>query len=476
MSGEIDRLKEIKNEVNAISQSYCSAKWLQSTLLLQNGKTHSCHHPRPHAIELDEIRDNPSGLHNTRYKKVMRVEMINGKRPAECQFCWNIEDMPGDHISDRIIKSSESWSYSRLHEISRLPKDANVNPAYLEVSFSNLCNFKCSYCSPEQSSQWMAESKKYGPYPTHQYFNGMDGLIKENRVPIAHNDYNPYVEAFWKWWPELYETLKVFRITGGEPLLSEDTFKVLDYINENPNKTLEFSVNTNACVADDKIKLFVEKMRRITVDKKKIGSTRVYTSVDAHGKQAEYIRHGLDYDLWLKNLDYMLTELPETTFTVMCTSNIFSLFTMEKMLADIYALKKKHYSERRKVAITVDISILRFPAHQRADIITDDYWNSLDSALKYMKEHEEGNKEFNIPHYAGFFDFEIAKLERFIEFMKNGDKNEDMGLSIDSLRHDFYAFVEEHDRRRKTNLLEAFPELENFYKTCEIAYEQNRIK
>ena len=51
-------------------------------------------------------------------------------------------------------------------------------------------------------------------------------------MPYKQSDHNPYVEAFWEWWPDLYKDLHTFRITGGEPLLSKDTFKVLEYIQD----------------------------------------------------------------------------------------------------------------------------------------------------------------------------------------------------------------------------------------------------
>ena len=70
-------------------------------------------------------------------------------------------------------------------------------------------------------------------------------------ISILEREYNPYVEAFWKWWPDLYKDLRVFRVTGGEPLLTKNTFKVLDYIKENPNPDLEVSMTTNMCPPDD---------------------------------------------------------------------------------------------------------------------------------------------------------------------------------------------------------------------------------
>ena len=76
----------------------------------------------------------------------------------------------------------------------------------------------------------------------------LDSLSKQRLLPekIAQDE-NPYVNAFWKWWPELYKNLEVFRMTGGEPLMDSNTFKVLDYVYENPNAWLEMSLTSNMC-------------------------------------------------------------------------------------------------------------------------------------------------------------------------------------------------------------------------------------
>lgn len=80
-------------------------------------------------------------------------------------------------------------------------------------------------------------------------------------MPIHHTEHNPYVEAFWKWWPDLYRDLHTFRITGGEPLLSKDTWKILDYIIEqpNPNKKLNLAINSNLGVPDNLVDKLIEK-------------------------------------------------------------------------------------------------------------------------------------------------------------------------------------------------------------------------
>ena len=251
-----------KDKLNEVGPGFCLAKWTQVTLQLQNGHNHSCHHPRTHKISETEIARNPSALHNTRYKKLRRKEMLQGARPEECDYCWNVEDN-SDRFSDRIFKSGENWSYPYMDEIKNLDWRDDYNPRYVEVAFSNACNFKCSYCGPAFSTTWVEEIEKYGAYPTLDNFNSPEWLLREDKFPIPAREHNPYTEAFWKWWPDLYRDLHTFRITGGEPLMAKDTWKVLDYIIEhpNPNKELKLAFNSNLGVPDNLIDKFIEKIK-----------------------------------------------------------------------------------------------------------------------------------------------------------------------------------------------------------------------
>jgi hypothetical protein len=110
-----------KEKLDTISPSFCAAKWLQVSLHLTNGRTHSCYHPPTHQINIDDIHTNPSALHNTKQKFEERKMMLSGKRPDGCDYCWKIED--AGHISDRFYRSSEHWASDRLDEISKLSFD-----------------------------------------------------------------------------------------------------------------------------------------------------------------------------------------------------------------------------------------------------------------------------------------------------------------------------------------------------------------
>tara|TARA_R110000787_G_scaffold107842_2_gene216028 strand:- start:2109 stop:2471 length:363 start_codon:yes stop_codon:yes gene_type:complete len=94
-----------KNHLDTKSASFCAAKWYNATIWLGSGQTTSCHHPLPHQIDLEEIKTNPSAIHNTHQKKLERKMMQAGQRPKGCEYCWKAEDIGPDVVSDRIYKS-----------------------------------------------------------------------------------------------------------------------------------------------------------------------------------------------------------------------------------------------------------------------------------------------------------------------------------------------------------------------------------
>ena len=66
------------------SKTFCGAKWYNATIWLGSGMTTSCHHPLPHKVSVDEVTVNPMALHNTTQKKMERLMMQRGQRPAGC--------------------------------------------------------------------------------------------------------------------------------------------------------------------------------------------------------------------------------------------------------------------------------------------------------------------------------------------------------------------------------------------------------
>ena len=450
---------EVKDELDKVGCGFCLAKWTQVTIHLHLGRTHYCHHPDTHPIPLSELQNNPSALHNTQFKKKKRKEMLDGKRPSECQYCWGVEDNSNE-FSDRIRKSSEDWSLPHIDEIKNLDWKEDFNPRYVEVSFSNTCNFKCSYCGPSFSSSWASEAEQYGAYPTSSLFNGLESLIAEGRMPFKKTDHNPYVEAFWKWWPKLYRDLHTFRITGGEPLLSNDTWSILDYIIEeqDPNTELSLAINSNLGVSDDLIDRLIDKVNRIS-DEERVKEFHIFTSVDGLGQQAEYGRHGLIFNKFWDNLNKILTKCPTVSLTIMSTYNVFSVPSYHKLIRGVYDLQKEYANNKRY--ITVDASYLSHPYHQSVKILPPCFGKLVKAHGELAQTKLELDDDTNQVSY-GFSEDSVSRIKRIYDWMISPQDSKQLFIN----RVNFYRFVTEHDRRRGTNFTKTFPELEKFYYQC----------
>lgn len=461
------RLKEYKEKLDDVGCGFCLAKWTQVTIHLQLGETHSCHHPTTHKIPLNELRRNPSALHNTRFKKEKRKEMLEGKRPKECDYCWNVEDS-SDQLSDRVFKSNESWSKPHFEEIAKLGWRKDYNPKYAEISFSNACNFKCSYCGPSFSSAWVQELQKEGAYPTSDRFNNLEYLKDNDKMPIPHSEFNPYVEAFWKWWPSLYRDLHTFRITGGEPTMSPDFWKILDYIIDepNPNRELKLGINSNLGVPDKLIDKLIEKLK-IIEERDLVKELIIYTSCDTAGNHADYIRNGLNYDKWTDNCEKILSSTERVSMVIMSTFNALSIARYKELMWFGYNIKNKYNSSRRywNPVAMVDSSYLRFPHHQAVNILPAEWASKVEEIADWA----EGYRMLNTPKgtewqpwHMGFTDIEITKLRRIADWMRVPLDE----VSLAKNRANFYHFFKAHDKRRGTNFIDTYPEYIEFWNLC----------
>lgn len=456
MNNELENIRKVIPIVSkALSETACLAKWHHTTIYLQTGETHSCYHPPPHAIPLDEIANNPSALHNTTEKKQQRKEMLEGKKPIGCNYCWKIEDMGEQYISDRYIKTSSIYTNDRLKEIADRDFNYDVNPEYIEISFSNECNFKCGYCHPKASSRFWQEIKKFGPYSM-----STDHRQDIDWFKIYHREEeNPYVTAWWKWWPEVSKTLNILRITGGEPLLHKSTWELLERLEIDPKPNLRIELNSNLGIKKDLVKKLTNNIKQLK-DKNKIKYFKLYTSIDTWTDRAEYTRTGLDLMLWEDNLDYYLstTDLP---VTFMITFNLFSVTSFDQLLKKILEWREKYNgitNDLQRQRIRFDTPHLKEPAIFDMNILPkEEYMPYMYDHLKFIENHIDDTS------LNKFTSLEHAKFKRIVDYMNSAHYEED---KLKTARINFHKWFAEHDRRRETNISLTFPEMKNFFDLC----------
>ena len=446
------RIEKFIPIMDAVSPTFCLAKWHHTTIYLQTGETHSCYHPAPHKIPLEGLDENPSLLHNTPQKKKERQAMMDGEQPSGCQYCWNIECMGKDYISDRKERNASIYTKERFDSIVDNPM-GDVNPQYIEVSFGNECNFKCGYCHPKASSSYHKEIQKFGPYDmVRNHRNDIDWFT------VYEEETNPYVKAWWDWWPEVSKTLTILRITGGEPLLQQSTWRLFDELDKNPLPNLELNINTNFGVKNILVDRMADKVNKL-ITEGKIKDFKIFTSLDTWGPQAEYIRTGLDLELWEKNFDTYLTKtnLPVTfmvTFNILTVTN-FNLL-LEKMLE--WRIKYNGNDQNKWQRIRFDTPYLKEPLQYDMNILPKEkFMPFMYQHLNFIKENMDDKDR------TKFSELEYEKFRRVVDYMSNTQYTNDKILEG---RKDFFNWFTEYDKRRNVDFIETFPELEEFYFEC----------
>jgi hypothetical protein len=227
--------------------------------------------------------------------------------------------------------------------------------------------------------------------------------------------------------------------------------------NLNPNLTL--GINTNLNVPTHLIDKLIAYIKRIAP---RIHQVEIFTSNEATGSQAEYIRYGLNYNEWHSNLDNLIANLPNNSFVgIMTTINILSLSTIDLFIEDIVSLRKKYYKSYTNNNIILSINYLRWPPFLHLELAPKELKLSTITKLENLIEkYREGVQLTLNGTYDILYQSDIEKIDMLCNILKRS-VNED----VRNLK-DFYNFVIEYDKRKGTNFNLTFPELVNFKNYC----------
>ena len=438
---------EFRQQVlDELSPSFCAAKWYNATIWLGSGMTTSCHHPPAHLVDKDKVTTNPRLLHNTDQKKQDRAQMLAGERPRGCEYCWKIEDMGTDSVSDRVYKS-RIYPIKALDEARNTPADHDVNLRTLEVAFDRTCQFACSYCNPAFSTTWVKDIRRNGAY-TNLVSDGRNHFTHthDSSQPYGITETNPYVDAFFSWWEsDLHRTLQELRITGGEPLMSAHTWRLIDWFRDNRGKSsTRLAINSNLGTDIDVGRLLASTAG-MEID--------LYTSNEAVGLQAEYIRDGLVWDDWTNNVERLLNAGQFRCIHIMCTINALCLSSLDQLLDCIVNWKLEHGRD----AVSFTLNILRFPSFQSPLVLPDELRTKYrDQLVDFMVRHKG---------HSYLHEHEWNHLSRLIDYLDIVKTPHSDAFDRPKLHNDFKQFYAQYDQRRGKDFVTAFPALAEWYGT-----------
>jgi hypothetical protein len=203
----------------------------------------------------------------------IKSDMLAGRRSPYCQDCWTTED--AGLKSDRIVKNETLDFYSDT-DIQKLVSQCELgenSTIHYKIDTNNVCNATCITCTSSASSAWAQLERKNGVIPSKTWF------LKENDLPGEIN----------------YATAKSIGFRGGEPLLSDTNFEILEKLLEKNNTDCFINFTTNGSITPSAgQKKLISKFKNVNFG----------FSLDGVGPVFEYLRYPLEWSKILENIDY----------------------------------------------------------------------------------------------------------------------------------------------------------------------------
>lgn len=257
-------------------------------------------------------------------------------------------------------------------------------------------------------------------------------------------------------------------MTGGEPLMDKNTYRVFDWVLDNPKSDLHLNVTSNFSVEPVLFDKYMDYVKRLCdLEEIKVEHFMQFVSLDGYGTQAEYMRAGLDFERLKANVERYLEEVPyRNSLTFIVTMNNLNIFSLDKLLEWVYELRGKYSTTYQRVWI--DFPLLYKPNWQSLQHMPEPFAWKLEKVVNGIKDRvEQGNEK----HFQYFKDFEIAKLERDVAWIRQQQVSE---TELEERKINFYRFFSEYDRRHNYNFLETFPEMSTWWHECKDLSDNRR--
>lgn len=390
------------------SKTFCIYPWIHLHAY-PTGEAYPCCHAEMKPGVVGNCRDKTlAEIWVDEPMQKLRSDMLSETPNPACQRCYEQEDAG-------FFSGRRSANKHHGHHIKKL----ETNPfemTYWDIRFSNLCNLSCRSCGHIFSSSWYQDQAKLA-----------GGDWKEKNKVL---NYAGRTELdMWEQLEPHLDYVEQIYFAGGEPLLMEEHYRILDELVKRERFDVRLIYNTNFTHTDLKGKSVFEYW-------KLFDSVAVGASLDGMGAYAEYIRKGTDWHQVLVNRTEMIRICPDVDFYISPTLSIMNAMHLPSF--------HRVWSENGLIKPQdCNINILQDPVHFRIDIATQQYKQKL-------KERYELHLEWLRP--LDKLNRATVGYESAINFMMATDNTQ--------LLNKFWDKTAELDAIRNENILEVIPELE----------------
>ena len=351
---------------------------------------------------------------NDRPMRELRKSMLTENSSDACSRCYEQE-------ASGFVSGRNSANKHHGHHIKRIAETRadgtfeDFELTYWDIRFSNLCNLKCRSCGHIFSSQWYQDQAKLA-----------GGDWKDRNTALKYAGRTEL--DMWEQLEPHLDYVEQIYFAGGEPLLMEEHYRILEELVKRKLFHVRLIYNTNFTHTELKGRSVFEYWQQFD-------SVAVGASLDDSGSRAEYIRKGTDWAVVERNRRDMLKICPEVDFYISPTLSIMNAWHIPEFHRD--------WVERGLIkSQDLNVNILQDPPYYRIDIAPEEYKHRL--RIKYQ-EHIEWLRDKD-PLKRATHGFESA-----IKFMMATDNTR--------LIDQFWHKTHELDEIRKENIMDVIPEL-----------------
>ena len=395
------------------SKHFCMMPWTHMHLW-PAGTTYPCCMSDPEFPIGNTQEQSLQEIWNGEELRNIRMNMLQDKPSKECRRCYELEENGMSTLRTGSI-GNYAHHWDKVEATSDDGSAGDVNMAYMDIRFSNLCNLKCRSCGPQFSSSWFEDHK------------AIYGKLNHPKILQVRDEMRSFLDEL----DPMLETVERVYWAGGEPLITKEHYNILDKWIAMGKRDVSMDYTTNFTQMYYKKKTAFDYWN-------KFENVRVAASLDANHARGEYLRKNMVWGEVVQNRRTMIEQCPHVYFELTPTVSVYNVLN----LPDFH---KEWIEEGLLEPSNIRINILLDPTYMRLSILPP--WIKSKVAERYA-EHIAYLKQFD--NIAGV----INDYESILNFMEK-DRTDEIKM--------FKFKTQRIDNLRQENLLDVFPELEGIW-------------
>jgi len=407
------------------SETFCIYPWIHQYVGTTGDVKPCCVYL--HDSELGNLKNNTlAEIWNNNETKKLRLKLLNGEEENSCAHC---------NHKERIVTSAKTngnkvfFKNENISVVMSTLPDGSIPEHtlnHIDVRFNNLCNFSCRTCSPHFSTNWIMDYRKLHNISIKQEIND-EFQFPGNTERQALEEIIPHLP-----------TVQSVYFAGGEPLIQEEHYEVLQHLIKYKNLKCAIVYNTNL----SKIKL---GQHNVIEYWNQFSRINLHASIDGSYKKAEYWRHGTVWNDIVNNFKQIKKECNSVFFNLsfsLAWINAYNAVELHREWIELGYIEPNQFL----------FNIIDGPKPYSLKNIPD--WKK-EKIRKLFMEHIDWLNQLDKPMSV------IHPINMFLEaisFMK-GTPNVEIHTSL----KEFSRLTKKLDDIRNENFIETFPEHQDIY-------------